>query len=264
MSETPIYFFIAQLNSLLTGGLRLGYGFFVLAVLMLCGSFWVSEPAQRDSRRGLASYWLTWSTGLSLLALSSALALSQLLAAPNVFLKQGIYSTVGLLIASGMLLVFQYFKRGRWGLCLSLPVALFCVYAYSFSRSDKDLFSIVLALPVALGVSYFPLCFFKQNTTDRLFHSVFLWLLLPVFFVYYGWMYPLIKHIPAAGEFYPFINLYDWILPLFVILYSGNVYIDYWLNKRKSILVLMWNYPVAVAAILCQWLNTNILDTLAL
>lgn len=263
MSETPIYFFLAQLNLLLTTNLRMG---FVFLALSLGCSLWFKH---HSTAQRLSSYWLGWSSACALLALSSAGALYRLLERPHLFLQQGTSMGIGLGAAIGIAWTAKYFakkgaeKAANLGYLLSILLGGYCLYAYSFSRSNKDLFSLGLTLSLALAISYFPLCFLERPPA-KTFHLLFLGSLMPLGLIYYGWMYPLTRQIPQVGEFYPFINLYDWILPVFVILYLGNIYIDFWLNKRKNTLALVWNYPVVVAAILCQWLSTNILDTLAL
>lgn len=266
MPETSFYFLLAQLNLLLTSHLRLGFVFLFLA---LGTALWQQYRLQTTRLRGLDNYWLAWSSGCTLIAGGSAVALYQMLPTAHAFLQESTYSSLGLCAAVLCVWAGQifwrkhYYSAGTVSRALGFLISSYCLYTYSFSRSDKDMFGLILALPVALALSYFPLCFLKQPPAQG-FHKVFLLSLLPVFGVYYGWMYPLTQHIPSVGEFYPFINLYDWILPLFVLLYLGNVYIDFWLNERKSTLALIWNYPVVVTAILCQWLNSNILDTLAL
>lgn len=262
MSETPIYFFLAQLNLLLTSNLRIGFVFLILSVIS--GVWFHHQMAQR-----LSAYWLAWASVTTLLTLGSAWALHTLLQSPNTFVQQGTYNGIGLAAAVVSAWAAQlcmrkgYGNTARLAYLLSTMIGSYCIYTYSFSRSDKDLFSLGLTLPIALAVSYFPLCFLSYPPA-KVFHLLFLVSLFPLTLIYYGWMHPLIFHIPQVGEFYPFINLYDWILPGFVILYLGNIYIDFWLNKRKNTLALVWNYPMVVTAILCQWLGTNILDTLAL
>jgi hypothetical protein len=263
MSETPIYFFLAQLNLLLTANLRMGFVFLALSV---CSGLWFRRQPV-DQR--LSTYWLGWSSASVMLALGSAWALQTLLDRPNILLQEATYSGMGLAAAVVSSWAAQFFVRkgyhstARIVYLISVLIGCYCIYAYSFSRSDKDLLSLGLTLPIAVALSYFPLCFLNRPPA-RGFHLLFLASLFPLGLIYYGWMYPLVKHIPQVGEFYPFINLYDWILPVFVILYLGNIYIDFWLNKRKNTLALVWNYPMVVTAILCQWLSTNILDTLAL
>lgn len=266
MPETPFYFLLAQLNLLLTSHLRLGFVFLFLA---LGSALWQQYRANTSSLQGLDHYWLAWSSGCVAIAGGSTLALHRMLPSINGFLQESTYNSLGLCAAilcawAGQIFGVKGYRSARTvSHTLAFLVSSYCLYAYSFSRSNKDLFALILALPVALALSYFPLCFLKRPPAKK-FHFIFLLGLFPVFGVYYGWMYPLTRHIPSVGEFYPFINLYDWILPLFVLLYLGNVYIDFWLNERKSTLALIWNYPVVVTAILCQWLNSNILDTLAL
>lgn len=261
MSETPIYFFLAQLNLLLTSNLRIGFVFLMLSV---SSGLWFHPVAQR-----LSTYWLAWASVTTLLASGSAWALQALLQSPNVFVQQGTYSGIGLAAAIISAWAARFFERKGYlrttyaAYLLSMLIGGYCIYAFSFSRSDKDLLSLGLTLPIALAISYFPLCFLSHPPA-KIFHLLFLGSMLPLALIYYGWMQPLIFHIPQVGEFYPFINLYDWILPGFVILYLGNIYIDFWLNKRKNTLALVWNYPMVVTAVLCQWLSTNILDTLAL
>lgn len=263
MSETPIYFFLAQLNLLLTANLRMGFVFLILSV---CSGFWLQR---QTVLLRLSTYWLGWASASTLLALGSAGALHTLLQRQNVFLQQATYSGIGLAAAVTSAWAAQFLTRkgyssaARITYLISTLVGSYCIYAYSFSRSDKDLFSLGLTLPIALALSYFPLCFLNRPPAKG-FHLLFLGSMIPFSLIYYGWMYPLMRHIPQVGEFYPFINLYDWILPVFVILYLGNIYIDFWLNNRKNTLALVWNYPMVVTAILCQWLGTNILDTLAL
>jgi hypothetical protein len=50
----------------------------------------------------------------------------------------------------------------------------------------------------------------------------------------------------------------------FVILYSGNLYIDYWLNQGKSSWAMCWHYLALIAALVCLWFNSNVFDSLAL
>lgn len=271
MSETTLYFALAQLNLILTAHLRLGFVFVFLGIgWRLWQQYRPGATSHTQTEdRGLSEYWLAWATAAAGLALGSALGLQYLLERQSLILYEGFYDSLGLAAAvlsawaASVFMGKSYRSAGLITYAISLVISAYCLYTYSFSRSDKDLFGLILALPVALSLSYFPLCF-RQRVPAKAFHQIFLWGLLPVLGVYYGWMYPLTRHIPQAGEFYPFINLYDWILPLFVILYLGNIYIDFWLNKRKNTLALVWNYPVVITAILCQWLNTNILDTLAL
>ena len=253
MPETAsFYFFLAQLQTLLTASLRLGFAFLLL-------SWW-------STRNPLSLYWSRWSWIWGVLGTLSGAGLWWALPRSNPFVDQGLLAAAGLLMAGSCLWWSQ--SRGavlrRLGLWLSVILGGSCLWFLSFSRSDKDVFSILLALPLAIALSYFPLCYRASPAQRKSFHGFFLLSLVPCLGVYYGWMYPLIKHIPAAGEFYPYVNLYDWILPLFVILYSGNLYIEYWLRKAPRTLLTVWNYPVASLAIVGQWLNTQILDTLAL
>lgn len=266
MSETPVYVLLAQLNSVMTGGLRLALAFAALTLLAWGGSV--------RSRRclDLAPYLNAWVVFLALMGLGTSLWEKALLPYQNPFVNQGVWLSGGLLLVGGGALGLQalpFWQRSalmRSLLALIFGLSWFwSLFLPSFSRSDKTLFSTLMAVPVAISLAYFVLLLTGQERRfARILHAT--WALsLPVnLLIYYLWLWPLLAGIPQAGEFFPFIHLYDWFLMAFVILYLGNVYIDYWLKQTTRNLALSWNYLVLVSAILCLWLNTNIFDTLAL
>ncbi len=264
MSETPIYFFLAQVNSLMTGALRLSLAADLLLIVVLLGSFF----APHWSRLGL--YFGAWGSFYAAVGLLSAALLKNILPYQNPFVNQGVYTAVALLLGGLLVSVLLRFSLERrvWRIGLAglsaLALAGVCLWP-AFSRSDKTLMSVLMALPVAIAIAYLPLLFSERYTKWQSALHLLWGLSLPWgLVVYYVWIFPFLKGIPQAGEFYPFINLYDWILMLFVILYSGNIYIDYWLKDRKVYLAVGWHYLVFSLAIVCHWLNANIFDTLAL
>lgn len=267
MSETPVYFVLAQLNSLMTGGLRLALSLWGLSCLS-----WIL--AWRWPRwLQLGKYFSAWMVLPVLCALAAGWAVQSLLPLPNAFVQQGIYLALGLSAVAAALLGLQKLSLWRHAgfrltvLLANLGAFSWCLSQPSFSRSDKVLLSMALALPVTLGLIYFPLTFLNER---RLYTSALqsLWLLCcPLAIgIHLCWLAPILAEIPQEGEFYPFINLYNWFLFLAVILYLGNLYIDYWLNQgnHRSKLAISWNYFVALVAVLGLWLHANIFDTLAL
>jgi len=250
----------------MTASGRLTLAFALLMLLSWVFSLWWQNWL------GLARYFTAWFTFFTMFGLSASLLEKKILPYQNPFVNQGVVLMLGLLPVAFLLLVLQ--KHPLWlqkrslrlgVIVLSVPGFAYLFLLPSFSRSDKVFFSTLMALPVAVALAYFPLTLFenRQVWADSL-HICWGLSLPGGLLIYYFWLWPLLVGIPQAGEFYPYINLYDWLIVLFMILYSGNVYIDYWLKQRSRSLLISWNYLVLVAAILCMWLNTNIFDTLAL
>lgn len=287
MSETPAYFVLAQLFTLMTASLRLALGFSLLSALAIGLGLLLRSAQQRQLMQGLVRYLNGW-LGLSALAGGGfACAEILLLSYPNFFVQRGLVFALGLLLLWGgqeflLRRLAQTGKSGRsvtsgfvlqalsMGLSLG-GVALACLMP-AFSRSNETAITVIFALPVALVISYFSLWLSPAQSPPRLLRSVFhgLWAGLSTLSLsaYLFWLYPRLAGLPPEGEFYPFLKLYDWFLMLFMLLYLGNLYIDYWLrtgeNGEKPALVLAWNYGVLVAGLICLWFNASIFDTLAL
>jgi hypothetical protein len=275
MSETPAYFVLAQLFTLMTASLRLALGFALLSALTLALRLVLQNPKQYPLLLGLARYFNGW-LGVSALA-GGAFAGAEilLLSYPNFFVQRGLGFALGLLLlwgGQGFLLRSSGSVLHMLAMGLSLgSVALAC-WVPAFSRSNETAITVIFALPVALVISYFALWLSPAQSPPRLLRSVFhgLWggLSTLALSAYLFWLYPRLAGLPPEGEFYPFLKLYDWFLMLFMLLYLGNLYIDYWLrtgeNGEKPALVLAWNYGVLVAGLICLWFNASIFDTLAL
>jgi hypothetical protein len=266
MSETPTYFLLAQLFTLMTVSLRLALAFLLLAVGLALGGLFRWPRLELSA---LARYLLGWSGCLGGAGLSAALAESSLLTYPNPFVQQGIWLGGGLALGCVLLLLVSARWRQRALLPgVLLPAVLLCLQLPAFSRSNQTLLSTLFALPSALVLGYF--CLFLQPETfpsrsvRDLFHRLWALASILVLGLYLGWLYPQIAGLPPEGEFYPFLSLYDWFLAVFMILYSGNLYIDYWLKNEERRLFLIWNYLSMVAALVCVWFNASIFDTLAL
>ncbi|HEY9841513.1 MAG TPA: hypothetical protein V6D23_13715 [Candidatus Obscuribacterales bacterium] len=268
MSQASAYFILAQLNSIMTGCLRLGLA--LLGLALLAG--WLSLWWPRWLRLG--AYFSAWVPGLALVALGAACAANLLLPQPNPFISNGLWLAVGLLPAAALLLALQRLRAWqnwafRLAVCLAGSAALaLSILLPAFSRSNQILLSVLLDLPMAVALVYFPLLLLPQARARYAGSLHLLWGLgaSASLLIHYLWLWPQLAGIPQEGEFYPFINLYDWFLFAAMILYLGNLYIDYWLkwDYPRSWLALSWNYLVMVASVLCLWLNANIFDTLAL
>ncbi len=267
MSETPIYFVLAQLHSLMTASLRLALSILFLMAVVLALSLW------QNKWKAFATYlngWLLMSSGAGLLA---SLGQRFLFPASNHFIDQGVYSSLALLSVGSVFAIVAGLKltQTRWlQASLSLGLLALCVYglqAADFSRSDKVLASCLLALPLSLNLIYFPLLFDPQHQQYKHFFHLIWGLSAPISLgIYFIWLEPILSGIPQEGEFYPFINLYHWFLLLVMILYLGNLYIDYWLKQGNSRfkLTISWHYLITFIALLGLWLNANIFDTLAI
>jgi len=266
MSETPVYFFLAQVNAIMTGSLRLAMAF---ALLCLCA--WALSLFS-ERYLPLGRYLTGWLALLGAVGLATAGILRYVLPYANPFVAQGLVFGGLLCCAAVLLLGVQSLKLWqhkllRGGLVFGgLLLWTWAGWQPAFSRSDKTVLTALMALPVALALAYFPLLFRPELRLPvaAFFHGGWILAMGVTLAIHHGWFYPILAGIPQEGEFYPYINLYDWFLFLFVILYSGNIYVDYWLKQRSSQLALSWNYPIVVVALLCQWLNTNVFDTLAL
>ncbi len=270
MSETPIYFVLAQLNSLMTGTLRLSLAFLALSLM----SAFVSLHWQKWLP--LTRYFSAFAAVSACVGVVAAGAEKWLLPYENPFVNQGLITAGIYLISSALLCLLQgakLFKDFFGRLIVSVlgcAVLGLSFYLPSFSRSDKLLFATLMIWPMAVGLAYFPalLAGRQQPLADlkKCFHLLWIPGAVCALGLHYFWLYPFLAAIPKEGEFYPFINLYDWFLFMAMILYLGNLYVDYWLRQgsQQSRLALSWNYLVAVVAVLCVWLNANIFDTLAL
>ncbi len=284
MSETPAYFVLAQLFTLMTASLRLALGFALLSALTLGLGLVLRTPKSYALLLGLARYLNGWLGGAALAGGGFAGAEILLLSYPNFFVQRGLGFALGLLLLWGIQAFLlrrlaQTGKSGKSGLVLHIlalslnlgSVALAC-WVPAFSRSNETALTVIFALPVALVISYFALWLSPNHPPSRLLRSVFhgLWggLSILALSAYLFWLYPRLAGLPPEGEFYPFLKLYDWFLMLFMLLYLGNLYIDYWLRTgesgEKPALVLAWNYGVLVAGLICLWFNASIFDTLAL
>jgi hypothetical protein len=281
MSETPAYFVLAQLFTLMTASLRLALGFALLSALTLGLGLVMRTPKQLQLLRGLARYLNGW---LGVTALAGGLfagAEILLLSYPNFFVQRGLVFALGLLLLWGgqVFLLRKLARSGNSGRVLqglALGLNIGCVVAAclmpGFSRSNETAITVIFALPVALIISYLSLWLSPEYFPSRLIRSIYhgLWagLTTLAFCAYQFWLYPRLAGLPPEGEFYPFLKLYDWFLMLFMLLYLGNLYIDYWLrtgkNGEKPTLVLAWNYGVLIAGLICLWFNASIFDTLAL
>jgi hypothetical protein len=263
MSEDILYFVLAQLYTLGTSALRLSVAF---ASLVTFGSLVQFAPLRRWLRAPLLTYWSGWMTVLALAA-GVCLGLSRLLLPfPNSFVDAGLGWSGGLLLFAGALWGASA-RSIAWVRCLLLlGLGLFTFWMPAFSRSDKLWVSVLYSLPVALCLSHFPLQLAKlRHKSDiPLFHTLWLGLMGLVFLIHQVWMYPQLQQIPTVGEFYPYSSLYDWFLYGFVILYSGNLYIDYWLNQGNRSWAIGWHYLAVIAALVCLWFNSNVFDSLAL
>lgn len=305
MSETPVYFALAQLNSLMTGSLRLALA--MLALSALAGMVSLRLPRWL----ALGPYFGAWCLLSALVGLTAAGLLVQMLPYDNPFVWQGLRTAAGLSLGAAALLALQLSRLWRLpalrlghGLIAGLGLGL-CAWLPSFSRSDKVLLSTLSVLPFAIALSYFPLLLLPGSRRWRgCFHALWLPAAVSGLLLHHLWLYPLLAGIPQQGEFFPYINLYDWFLFVSVILYSGNLYVDYWLSSRLSSrqaapraassprtepanqperdydpissgaagtpllpsdgLALSWNYLVLAVSIICLWLNANVFDTLAL
>lgn len=266
MSQASAYLILAQLNTIMTGCLRLGIGF--LGLTALAGLMGL----KRQSLVPLGRYFSAWMTLSSLCGLFAAIGAWLLLPQPNPFVAHGLVLALILLPAGLGLTALQGPQRGTlWRLGLSLAAAVGlggCLAFPSFSRSGATLVSSLLDLPLGLALAYFPLGMLPRLREQLGPQLHRLWLAAtPVsLLLHYFWLWPRLAGIPQQGEFYPFINLFDWFLAAAMILYLGNLYIDYWLRlgSHRSILALSWNYLVLIATVLCLWLNANVFDTLAL
>ncbi|MGV3523491.1 MAG: hypothetical protein ACO1RX_04665 [Candidatus Sericytochromatia bacterium] len=269
MSETPVYFVLAQLNSLMTGSLRLSLAFALLGAVSLA---WGGGRQQREALR-LGRYFWGWTAASGGVGLGAVLLEKALLPYQNVFVNQGVVLAL-LLVPISCGLLWAALRWQGWRTQMGLAVVaggglwLAC-WAPSFSRSDKTGVTLLMALPVAISLAHFGLLLAGASTPVLRQRLHLMWGLsqVPIGALYFFWLSPQLQGIPQAGEFYPFINLYDWFLLIFVILYLGNLYIDFWLNQpnqETSSLALSWNYGVVVVGLLCLWLNTNVFDTLAL
>lgn len=268
MSEASAYFILSQLNSLMTGGLRLCLDFLALGALAgLLSLRW-------QKWLPLGRYFSAWLLSLAVLALGAALGMQVLLPQPNPFVQQGLLLAACLIPAALLLLGLQslaLWLRPGFRLAvalLGLVCLACCLLQPAFSRSNQILLSCLLDLPLAVALAFFPFGLLPElrGRFKTAFHS--LWLLAaPVSLLIHSlWLWPRLAAIPQQGEFFPFISLYDWFLFAVMILYLGNLYIDYWLKlgNRRSYLALSWNYLTLVVTVLCLWLNANIFDTLAL
>ncbi|MGE3727575.1 MAG: hypothetical protein AB7I41_18590 [Candidatus Sericytochromatia bacterium] len=273
MSETPAYFLLAQLFTLMTASLRLALGFALLSALALAWGLCFNKNQQ--ALQGLARYFNGW-LGLTALAGGCfAGAEFLLLSYPNFFVQRGVAFAFGLLLLWGVQKSVLLKSGQVWqGLALGLHLAglvLACLMP-AFSRSNETAITVLFALPVALVISYFCLWLSPKRAPSRRIRTIYhgLWggLSAAALSVYLFWLYPRLAGLPPEGEFYPFLKLYDWFLMLFMLLYLGNLYIDYWLrtgkNREKPALVLAWNYGVLIAGLICLWFNASIFDTLAL
>lgn len=264
MSETSVYFVLAQLFTLMTASLRLSLAFLLLALLAEAVFQLKRWP---DWSPQLADYWRGWMGSLGLAGALFAGLEALILNYPNPFVRQGIYLGLGLALFSWILGFLRTGDR-RMRLWLLLLALIVSFWLPPFSRSTQTWITVIFAWPVALSVSYLCLWLWPRGSLPlalrNLFHGLWGMAALSAGWMYCFWLYPRVSGLPPVGEFYPFIHLYDWFLVVFMILYSGNLYIDYWLKERKKNLILAWNYGVVLVALLCLWLNTSIFDTLAL
>lgn len=269
MSEAPLYLILAQLNSIMTGGLRLTLGFGLCWLLLVLLSLW------RPQYLSLSRYFVGWWALAALVSAAAAGAVSLYLDYPNPFVKQGLWLSALCLAVLPLLIALhagrQWEHRAlRLMALLLLGPLLFAAlfwsgWGVSFSRSDKVLFSTLIGLPMALALSYFPVVLAgQQQKWGPVFHGLWGLSILPCLALHYFWLYPILSETSPYVEFYPYVNLYDWFLFVFVILYLGNFYIEHWLKVTNTFLSLSWNYLILLCALLCLWFNTNIFDTLAL
>jgi hypothetical protein len=271
MSETPAYFLLAQLFTIMTASLRLALGFLLLICISLGLNLGLNHrPLWQSQLKSLAQYWVSF---LAICALVGGLCSGVemwFLNYPNPFVDRGLLFSGGLLLLA-VLNLFSL-KMGKKGMTIALSLSLIGLIAAcflpGFSRSNQTAITLLFALPVALIVSYFCLWLVPQKSPPAFIRTIFhgLWALssLVAGGLYLFWLYPRLAGLPPEGEFYPFLKLYDWFLILFMLLYLGNLYIDYWLREAKPAMLLAWNYGILIAGLLCLWFNASIFDTLAL
>lgn len=277
MSETPAYFLLAQLFTLMTASLRLALGFALLSALAVGLGLVLRQKAPEKclELQGMARYFNGWQGLMALAGGLFAGAETGLLTYPNFFVQRALGFAFGLLLLWGVQGVCLRKSSPVWqtlALGLSLgSVTLACLMP-GFSRSNETAMTVIFALPVAVVLSYFALWLSPERQPSRWIRSVShgLWLGTAGLALgnYWFWLYPRLAGLPPEGEFYPFLKLYDWFLMVFMLLYLGNLYIDYWLRtgktREKPALVLAWNYGVLIAGLICLWFNASIFDTLAL
>lgn len=272
MSEATLYFVLAQLFSISTAAMRLA-----LAFAWLSGGAWlVLGLENKPGRRG--AFTALYLQGLSIvLALTSAGTFGLLqykMPYPNPFVARGWLLA---LILGGLGFFFLILERrwtGQWRRLHLVGYALVkwgCVFwlcqGDSFSRSDRIVLSVMMCLSMAWTVAYFGLSW-QVSEESSAFQNRFNvgWgiLFLPLLVSHILWLHPILAGLPAEGEFYPFVALYHWFLVIAVLLYLGNLYIQYWLKLQTSALFIVWRYLMTVTAITLLWFLTNIFDTLAL
>lgn len=266
MPQALAYLILAQLNTLMTGSLRLALDFLGLAALS--GLVGWKRPAWKP----LSGYFGAWALALALLGLGFSAAETLLLPQPNPFVRNGLVLSLLLSVGlGGWILLARRLPgpKARLGLSALAGSGLLLALMFpAFSRSNQVVYACLLNLPLALALGFFPLNLLSRArpALREGFHATWLLAAPLSLLIHHAWLWPQLSRIPQQGEFYPYLNLYDWFLMAAMILYSGNLYIDYWLKlgDRRSILALSWNYLVLVVAILCLWLNANVFDTLAL
>lgn len=278
MSESALYFLLSQLSACATASLR-----FSLAFVVISGVSWllVSKPTESSSIKVFdtlvwafaARYNQGWGVFLAMASGVFFWLSQQFMPHPNPFILRGGQLAL-ILVTTGLvaLLLEQYVIRHlqlhwqRYYGLLKLVVLWFVCHGPSFSRSDRIWLSVTMVLFVAWTVGYFALSWQAETpvlqTYRACFNAGWLLLFLPALGIYLLWLQPILAGLPPEGEFYPFVALCHWFLVINMILYLGNLYIQYWLKQQAGLFI--WRYSCAVAAIVFLWLTTHIFDTLAL
>lgn len=272
MSEATLYFVLAQLFSCSTAALRLA-----LAFAILSGGVWLWGALKQHHLR-MASFTALYLQGWSIFcALAGALTFALMqanLPYANPFVARGwqlslIVAVMGLL---GLLLerrwVWQWPRQWWVGYAVLKWGGLFWLcHGPSFSRSDRIWLSVAMVLALAWTMAYFGLSWQSSDTAMAVqnhFNVGWGVLVLPLLVSHVSWLHPILVGLPVEGEFYPFVALYHWFLVIAVLLYLGNLYIQYWLKLQVSAVFIAWRYLMVVTAMTLLWFLTNIFDTLAL
>lgn len=269
MPESSTYYILAQLISFSSASLRLMIGFLFLSSIYL-----IVEWANKKEPT-LSIYWFCWGMICSALATITTQLELNIITFENSFIDSGwkLASTI-LFHQVWITICYSFVKVKRFRKAILIIGLIICWYlilqSAPFSRSDKHLINALILLPINLCISFFPILLIQaknQNTFERLtniFLKLFLFSLPVTIFIHFYWLTPQILSLPKDGEFYPYVTLNNWFLAIFVILYLGNVYFQYWLKNSKGHIFVVWNYLFTITALLILWFNTNIFDTLAL
>lgn len=264
MSESPAYFLLAQCFTFMSVALRLSLGFLCVGLLSILGK------ELKLIKNPLSNFWWAWGAFCALVSALSAEMALRILPYANPFLSSGRFmawvSLGGLLGLIGLQGLKATPWRSKASLLLGFMLLGYLIVQPPFSRSNQIWLSVLFHLPMGLGLGYLSALLTQNMSLDlkRIYHWGSGLSLCTILGFHYFWLLPRLEPIPKAGEFYPYINLYDWFLWGFVILYLGNLYIDYWLKERLYLPQMLWNYLLLITGLVSIWLNSSIFDTLAL